>query len=706
MKSRHMPPPNPSDPIHPALKSGATGGAATGSGVEYQTLFTVYLGLDQISRLLRETPDRRPQLVVEPRVLGDNGLTRWDLQLDPGNVAWEAKEKPTKADLIELLKRARSAVEGGSQLRFELVYGECTIPCLAGIRKLLRLAEEAAGDESRFRKLCDLESDDVLHEVLNVLGDCSHAVGRRLSVKAFPAHAIDDAIAFQLRFLVPANQSAPLRNGLIVRFLRGMKKREVFFMHGLMGELNADGIEFSDPGSIIPTEIAPSLHRVIFLLQHCSHGLPTEILAAINPSEAIGSLRAKLESSPAVLEVGELWHINPLPGPIGHTNGPELLGAGLTAILEYIRANRQAEAGYIQVENAIGLVRKCSNTNPEAALTAFDPLDKLLKRRGRKRDVLEIATITVECARKARRTEATTRAEAKSLICGQSWVYQRIGQFDDANLCAEKSLELGKSIGWTRNTAFCLKCLGRMRRVRAEQSTNDRVRKRLLNESRELLEKAITEFSGSGESDADAEVGDCQSLLGRTQLLSGRMADAAKCASIARDLITNHGSKDYMDLLILEGELASLQFDYSEADKKFAEALDLLDPGDCEKSEIAARAYYARALNRWAWTHNQSQTVADLSAALHIWEESNDHFNVGLAQWTLLDVSGEIPKPVKLRLKGESPAVRVEAVRLFRTRTGAQSSKTLSQRADLNDLEWKRLLGDAKKNVAIRDVRW
>jgi len=698
----------PPDDITPSSRSGATGGPATGLGVEYQTLYAVHVALDLLSRLLRETPLQRPQITIEPRVIGAAALTRWDLLVNPDRIAVEAKAKPTKGDLLEFLQRARLAASSTTDLRFELVYSECSIGFLAAIRKLERLGQECGDDIAKFEKLCEIETDPQLQEVLSSLGDLAAPVAQRLQVKSLPDHCLEDAIQFQLRYLVPSVQRAHLRSELTTRFLAGMKTRSVFFIAALKRELEARGVEFASPGAIVPGDLDPSLHRALFLLQYCGQGVPIEVLTAVSRGESIEQLRSKLERYEAAIpEETGLWRKNPLLPTIGHDEGANILAHRLAAILEFIKQNKRNSLGHAQVANAIDLVRECARQNPAAATTAFDPLDKLLKRRGQKKEVLEVATITVDCAQKVSRTEAVAKAEAKALICGHCWVYQRVGEFEKAKAFGEKSQQLGEDIGWPRNTAFCLKCLGRLQRVRAEQTANEETTRRLLNESADLLQRAIAAFEQCNEfGPADPEVGDCNSLLGRTQLLLGRLEAADESAARARSLIVDQSSKDYMDLLILEGELAARRLQYSVADARFTGALELLDPGDFEKSEIAARAYFARGSNCWTWKQTAKAAREDIEAAIRIWERANDHYHVGIGKWKLIEISEDVPRRAQVRLRSERPSVRVEAVRLLKAHSGKQSSTTLAQRSELSDDGWRQLLEDARRNDAIRNARW
>src|SRR5436853_3342720 len=97
-------------------------------------------------------------------------------------------------------------------------------------------------------------------------------------------------------------------------------------------------------------------------------------------------------------------------------------------------------------------------------------LDKFLKRLGDKHLVHEVAQLSISAARRAHRTRREVEGEAHALICGLSWVLQRIGSLAQARAFAEASLKLGEDIGWQRNSAFCKKCIGRLYRMEAEQT--------------------------------------------------------------------------------------------------------------------------------------------------------------------------------------------------------------------------------------------
>jgi hypothetical protein len=91
--------------VEPIRDSGAVGGPATGGGVKYQVDVTSYLALDLIARVLRVEPTARQFLVVEPRLVFEDGVTRWDIRVTPDFEIFEAKLSPSKRDINDWLKR-------------------------------------------------------------------------------------------------------------------------------------------------------------------------------------------------------------------------------------------------------------------------------------------------------------------------------------------------------------------------------------------------------------------------------------------------------------------------------------------------------------------------------------------------------------------------------------------------------------------------
>src|SRR5262249_27401935 len=122
----------------------------------------------------------------------------------------------------------------------------------------------------------------------------------------------------------------------------------------------------------------------------------------------------------------------------------ELVGQTLELLLGYIGIHKPDGAGARFVDTAIALARRGKATRPTAVTGLFNAVDRVLKRRGDKHKVLEAATLTIEATRHPCRTDEDIRREAKALICGKSWVLQRVGRLDEAMADAKKSLKLGE----------------------------------------------------------------------------------------------------------------------------------------------------------------------------------------------------------------------------------------------------------------------
>jgi len=147
----------------------------------------------------------------------------------------------------------------------------------------------------------------------------------------------------------------------------------------------------------------------------------------------------------------------------------DLLCRALEALLRFIECYKYNTRARDQLQNALALARQCAEARPKSVAAVFMTLDKLLKNWGDKHLVLEIADLCIGAARCAPRTRREVEGEAQALICGRSWVFQRIGRLTEALIEAEKSLQLGKDIGWERDTVYCKKCMGRLYRMMAEQ---------------------------------------------------------------------------------------------------------------------------------------------------------------------------------------------------------------------------------------------
>jgi tetratricopeptide (TPR) repeat protein len=336
----------------------------------------------------------------------------------------------------------------------------------------------------------------------------------------------------------------------------------------------------------------------------------------------------------------------------------------------------------------------------------FITLDKPLKYWGDKHVVLETAELTIESARHVScRTRAEAEGEAQAMICGASWALQRIGRLDEARISAEKSLQLGEDIGWDRNTAYCEKCIGRLYRIMAEEEPDATRRTEYLRHSRGRLESAIARFSGSSEFGPEhPEVGDCHSLLGRTYLVDSKSEDAWSCVRRAARLLSPSDGKDYMDVKILEGELLESQ-DRDAAEGCYSEVLSYDFVGDSEKSEIAARAYLRRAINRAAM-RKQQMAVCDFDKAEALWTSLGEPRNAARAAWERLRLEKAIPESGFRLLSKEPLPIGVEVIREHQRRLAEFAGRRTAKRVEPGQEYWIQLIKDARQRFAIENVEW
>lgn len=693
----------------PFRDSGATGGAATGRGVDYQTDLAVYYCLDLISKLLAESPTARQWLQIEPRLLSPEAVTRWDFCITPANEHFEAKSNPKRKDIEEYIRRVAQGVSQNQKSIFHLIVGEVTNSHTKALRKLIRLVGEENQSSERFRQLCKIEDDPAFRHLLDVIKPDPMKIASRMRFECLSEESLKIQIAFRLRYLVNPSDAETVKDYLRSQFLTGMTGRKSYFIPELMKKLQDKGVTFRTLSGVLPNDLDEPAHAAIFVLQRCLIGLPIDVVRDVCMSGMEQQYCETLRSLPEVLiPDGNLLYCSPLPARLDHPNEGNLLGRTLSQLIAFVKANRGTDDAIRQVPNALTLARACVEKNPKAAAQLFGPLDKFLKRLGRKRDVFEAARITLEAARRATpRDRADVEAEAKALVCGYSWVYQRTGELEKAESFTNESLAIGESIGWTRNTAFCHKCLGRLKRVQAERCVNSRRQSTLLNESATKLKAAVETFGKCEDFGPNhEEVGDCHSLLSRTYLSMRKVADAENHATLARGMITDQNSKDYMDLLILEGDLGAEKLHYQLADSKYAEAISLLNPDDAEKSEIVARAYFSKGENLRRWKGDDSQAIALVEMASEIWKLHGEHHCLGVAHWKLLEMRREVPKPVLRRLRDLDPSVAVEVVRLTQGALSSRHEKTLAQRDDMPDAVWAKMIQQAKENNAIRHSRW
>src|SRR5579872_598130 len=520
--------------------SGATGGSATGGGVDYQIDIAIDLALDLISRVVTASPNSRQHLVIEPRLTYEDGLTRWDVRITPYDMAaYEAKLTPSKKDINDWLARAVDGHRGAPNATFYLAHGDNPSSYLRDVIAVIRVANEAGGDKKAFEALLSFENLLSADEIIGILGHDSYLIARQMKTWPLSEISIAKQIESRIRYMVEPQHALMLRNSLKARFLEAMKPRLSFFIPQLVIQLEAEGIKFRRPESLTLTDVPPSVAQACYVLQKCKDGLPTDVVAAICGVEPDEFVAQAADYDYLLHESNGLWSHTPLGSAIEHPDAAALLGRAIAVILADIRANPASPVVAHLVKTAFGLAFTAETLNPAAAMSVFDPLDKPLKRAGRKRDVLALARLTIRVANAIpTRDKKMIEAEALAMICGESWTYQRIGDLAKAEELALASQNLGETVGYKRNTAFCLKCRGRLKRVEGDRESRGKKQSAQFNKSIDLLTEAITTFSDHPNYGPKSdEVADCNSLLGRTYLSMRNLLKAAEHAGIARTLI-------------------------------------------------------------------------------------------------------------------------------------------------------------------------
>ena len=685
-------------------RSGAVGGPGTGAGLNFQVDFAILQALEAISQALAGSLEDL-QISMEPRIVtGDGNVTCWDVRLSHPERVTEAKLKPTRDDIFEWLDRVEIGTQQRTDHEFELFYGRGAGPVLSAVESLCRIAKEADGNADTFEALLDLERNSTVDAVLEHLKAEPHASLLRVRVTPVDQQRLERDIQFLMRYLVGESARKRLYDFLFAQFHKGIEQRATYHVRDLIKAAEDNQIQLFSPPSVLPQHLAPVVSSAICILQQCEFGLPAEVLvAAIGCTiPEITDALSKHAGAGVFLDDEGCWNFRPIrPSLTYDENGLRLIGKTLHQILEFIDANKKSALGWSQVPNAIALAKVCQSTDSELVSALFWKMDKLLKRTGNKRLVLEVANISLTAARRRPRTDAKTKGEAVALICGQSWVFQRTNRLPEARAAGEKSLQRGQDIGWYRNTAFCFKCLGRLFRMEAERHRQDNAKfTKLLDSSTSYLGRAISTFPKVTElSDAErsAEVGDCQSLLGRTYLVAGDRVKAKAAAHEAIDRIKDVTSKDYADLQILLGELAYALNDIDAAVNFYDEAIRAAGTGDAERSEIAARA--------WLQKGHATKSKSSFDRAAEMWATlEEDEFADG-ARWHSMLLDGHIPSGAQRILLEEAASVRVEAIRLHDVQLeGLASSR--GRRSEPGEEYWKELLPQARKNVAIKHVEW
>ena len=451
----------------------------------------------------------------------------------------------------------------------------------------------------------------------------------------------------------------------------------------------------------------PSLASILCVLQHVPAPFPIDILCQVTGMTRQSLLlAADQDPGPPILNRRDddlltttyYRPVHPLP-----RSTDELLSQALDALLAHIAQRGPLATTRDEIRAALVLART-HGVRSDVVARVFDVTQKPLKRLGDKRLVWLAATLSLTAARRANRHRQDAEAEAVALICGQSWVLQRVNKLEDAEAKALESLHLGEDLKWHLNTAFCWKCLGRLSRLRAEATSDATLRATLLEQSERYLRDAIAKFTTLDDPNREEEVGDCWSLLGRTLFLANRPQEARAAARTAESQLGGSTGKDYLDLQILHGDLCA-STDPELADDFYSAVIRHCATEDAQYSEIRARALYSRARVRRA-QRRTAHAKADFEAAAAVWRNLQDPA-VYNADWGALTCTPNLPiDPALLESKTPVAAVRVRAIRDHNLQLGRVAGRPARRRAAVDDRYLTRLVERARTQAAIAEVEW
>jgi tetratricopeptide (TPR) repeat protein len=634
-------------------------------------------------------------------------LTEWDVVFGPPTTTAEVKLQPTRADILDWLRRVQDTGKATPNHQYQLVYGSGAGRLLKRLSTLIDNAM-AAADVDHFTRLVGIGfADPDVAEILASLGEDAFLLLQRVEIVPLPAHILEEDNRFRARLLAGETGGRHLVDLLFRKFSMGAATRLTFPLRHLIPEIAETGITLQTPPIREAKDVSAKAAAALVILQACQTGIPLSVVAA-----AVGAAETVLEQelAPAVMDgiivKDDLWSVVPLPGQLNPPDTQDVLASALERLLVFIEHQQTSTAGRVQVFNAIALAKRCFDSHPSLVAEVFRRLDKRLKDVGDKHLVLDVAELSIGAAQFAPlpKSPRVLEAEAHALICGRSWVYQRVGRLKEARVAAEKSLQIGQDIGWDRNSAYCKKCIGRLYRLEAEADSINR--EHLLTTSVKWLTEAIERFQIAAEfGPTHPEVGDCFSLLGRTYLVMRRTSDAEQAIKAAHELIHREGGKDYVGLLILGGDWEASRRNWQAASNRYEDALDIFTVDGAEASEMRARALAGRARVRKE-LGEKSAAAADFQKAADIYHSLGEVESSAAARWMKMTLLGDIPDDLISLIASERATVRLTTIQLHNERLAAASRPVLARRSDPGRLYWSQLVNEAKRRVAAEDREW
>lgn len=563
------------------------GGPATFSGVNYQVRVGVWHAL-----LWLHEANQQPVAVdvfrTEPREFVEDGQLGFDVgRTSEARVEMvEAKEKPSKDDVVEFVRSAAvfaDLVDGKRQQ--SSTYGLVSESRTVWSDSLVRLwgyGREAATDG----ELVDIVRRHAKAHDRTLLNELGATPLRVLQVMAKPTYLPEQAVEAISRvlasYLAPAGRSDALRTRLTELVQEGSGHRLSIPLGDLVRDL-AEADLLAPPPAVDTSTADPALVAAISVLQECPVSLPGAVLAqglGKSEDELVVLLGEHLQHGGATLDDAGRFYAPPRVGPRLHPVVDALAGT-LASLIRY--AEREREMYAHQAMNALALSEACLSTRPNVVAPVFVAFDKAVKAWGDLQLTFRLAEVATQAIDHALSSVEDEREQAvlvqrkvHTKVCGQSWVLQRVDRLADSHRHLREANELTATFHDPANHAFGLKCEGRILRMRAEAlPVSDPDREELLAASEAKLRDGFAAFDGllPTASRHYEDHGECLSLLGRTLASAGRHDEAADVVRRAETILkAKLTSKAYADLVILKGDLLLIDMEDAGADGELGDA--------------------------------------------------------------------------------------------------------------------------------------
>jgi tetratricopeptide (TPR) repeat protein len=687
-----MPPKSARAPRAPRTTS-RSGGAATHAGNRYELIYAIQEVFGLIGEQYKH-PVPPLAIRMQPRPDG----TGWDLGFEGQERVLEVKSRPSRQDIEDWLDRTALTP---LTVQSELVFGRGS-SLVTQMVTLVRLAREVASD-AEFAAGMANESLPHGAELLARLGPNPREQLRRMKLNDFPEGRVDEVAATAPAYA--GEDATRLYTFLYDRLARAASARERLEISSLVREIIGQGIALVEP-AYTASDLPPLERRVLCVLQELPNPLCGELIKPLFEVEE--GVVATMASRSLLLRGEQGYKMLPIVTRLRHPDRLTILADVLTTLVSSLR-NARADLVRSQAANLIELMRALRAHRPLLVAKVFWDLDKTLKESGSKGDVLMIARESISAAKQLPRDQEQVRAEAVALLCGTSWVYQRTQRLIEARADAERSLQLGESLGWKRNSAFYYKCAGRLARMQAEDADINE-RPKLLRESVELLHKSIETFpevDGLDPTERREQLGECYALLARTYFIARKEQETIRAIESAAQMVVQ-GKKAWLDLQILEAELLMRRNEADAAERSCAETLAKMPKDGREISEMRVRLLevYAGALWR---TGQKGAARSRLAEAVEISDKLGDLRATARVNWKAMLSSGRVLDNDRTELSREADVrVRVRAFELHQQALAEASVGAVGKRAGngMGAAYWSPLLAQARMAVAVDGDPW